>query len=117
MAMLGVLQILRHNNNYYTFFTEANENAELPTCTNPSPSTTAQSHISQVNTFVGVTVGSTVAVMCFMLIVAASVTILLYKNKRNSPKGSVDGTIHAVYSHGHLYQGILCSKCNTHSHT
>ena len=91
-------------------FTEVNENAELPTCTNPSPSTTAQSHVSQVNPFVGVTVGSTIAVtiillLCFMLI---SVIFLLYKNKRNSPKRS---TTRAVYSHGHLYQG----KC-LHTH-
>ena len=61
-----------HTHTQRTHTTDTNENAELqvfPTCTSPSTSSTAQNPyniISQVNTVVGVTVGSATAAVCFI---------------------------------------------------
>ena len=93
----------------------------FPSCSDPPIVSTKQSH----SLLIGVTIGSAIAVICFIFIVGASAAFLLYKRAQNPPKDSLDATSHAAYSH--LYQGIMVismgsqkktmSCTHTHTHT
>ena len=93
----------------------------FPSCSDPPIVSTKQSH----SLLIGVTIGSVIAVICFIFIVGASAAFLLYKRAQNPPKDSLDATSHAAYSH--LYQGIMVismgsqkitmSCTHTHTHT
>ena len=85
----------------------------FPSCSNPPIVNTKQNHSS----LIGVTVGSAIAAICFIFIVGASVTFLLYKGKQSLPENNLDASSSAVYSH--LFQGIdltLKSSMYTHAH-
>ena len=75
----------------------------IPSCSTPPVVNTKQSRSLPI-TIVGSVIASA-AVCLLMFIAGASITVLLYKRKRNlAPKNSLDATSHAVYSH--LYRGM-----------
>ena len=75
----------------------------IPSCSTPPVVNTKQSR-SLLITIVGSVIASA-AVCLLMFIAGASITVLLYKRKRNlAPKNSLNATSHAAYSH--LYRGM-----------